>query len=91
MPAHDALLARAKRRARQKTGFYSHAIIYLLVIGGLLLIDLLQGGGINWAYWSAMGWGLGLLSHGAVTFFNGAGLYERVLAHELKKLQEQER
>lgn len=43
--------------------FYLHLIMYVLVISGLFVLNILQTPGYIWAKWPAMGWGIGLLSH----------------------------
>ena len=45
--------------------FRIHALIYLLVNIGLLVIDLMfdNSSSINWFYYAATVWGVGLLGH----------------------------
>jgi hypothetical protein len=68
-------------------GWYIHAFVYVLV--NLLLILLATSRGQNWYVYPLLGWGLGLLIHGAVVFLvaPGGGLYERVLERERKSLR----
>jgi hypothetical protein len=49
-------------------GFYSHAITYVFVIALLFVINFISYSGYIWAWWPALGWGIGLLSHGVNTF-----------------------
>ena len=86
----DDLLHLARRRVRIKTGFYIHGLVYLLVNSVLLLINLL-GGGPRWHVAPLLGWGLGLAIHGLVTLLalRGGGLRERMVAAELRHLQQQ--
>lgn len=83
---------RARRRVGMKLGFYTHALVYMLVNGGLLLFNTATGGH-RWSVWPLMGWGLGLAIHGAVTFLSlrGEGLRERMLAAEIEALKRRER
>jgi hypothetical protein len=63
---------RARKRAKELKGFYTHAIAYVLVNIGLLVINLLVGGGW-WFYWPLIGWGIGLGVHALSVFgFSGA-------------------
>ena len=82
----DAVESLARRRAGAKLGWYIHAIVYVLV--NLFLVILAASYRQNWAIYPLLGWGLGLLIHGAVVFFvaPGGGLYERLLARERRTL-----
>ena len=57
----------ATRRVRRLTGFKIHALVYMLVNLGLLATNIATGGG-HWHWFPFLGWGLGLLIHGLVTF-----------------------
>ncbi len=48
--------------------FYSHVITYVVVITVLLIINCLFVPSYIWAWWAAMGWGIGVLSHAVSTF-----------------------
>ena len=85
----DALERLARRRAGMKMGWALHATAYVLV--NLLLAALSAQQGRHWAVYPAMGWGLGLLLHGAIVWLNlpGSSLHERLLARERRLLQRQ--
>lgn len=85
---HDHLERLARRRAGAKMGWYIHAFVYVLV--NLLLILLAVSRGQNWYVYPLLGWGLGLLIHGAVVFLvaPGGGLYNRLLERERKSLRD---
>ncbi len=53
----------ALRYVRDLKGFYSHAMFYAVIMGGLAIINLISGGPY-WFIWPALGWGLGVASHG---------------------------
>ncbi|MBE2242196.1 MAG: 2TM domain-containing protein, partial [Burkholderiaceae bacterium] len=84
----DDIEARARRRVGMKMGFYTHALVYVLVNLGLFAIDAVRGDG-RWAVWSLAGWGLGLAIHGIVTFANlrGEGIRQRMLEAEIERLR----
>jgi hypothetical protein len=84
---HD-IEAIARRRVRQKTGFYVHALVFVLVNLGLFALNGVLGG-YRWSVWPAWGWGLGLAIHGLVTFLTlpGGGWRERMLAREIEALK----
>ncbi len=56
----------AQRRAKAKMGWYGHASVYLLV--NSFLVFLSARSPYPWAVFPALGWGLGLLIHGAAVF-----------------------
>ncbi|RZL99809.1 MAG: 2TM domain-containing protein [Variovorax sp.] len=94
-PASDAspsdLDRLARRRAGAKMGWYVHASVYVLV--NLALAGLSAARGHAWAVHPLLGWGLGLLVHGAVVWFaaSGSGLHERLVARERRALGERNR
>lgn len=77
----------ARKRAGAKLGWYTHAGVYLLVNLFLALLSLRSGHA--WAAYPALGWGLGLLIHGAAVWLAmpGGGLYGRLLERERAALQ----
>jgi hypothetical protein len=79
----------ARRRVKARLGWYTHATVYLLVIGGLALLGLWQGR--LWPVAPALGWGLGLLMHGLAVFVWGQGsdLQERMVRRERERLMRQ--
>ena len=87
MNEHD-LPRLARRRVKQKMGFFVHATVFVLVNLGLAIINLANGGK-TWMLWPLAGWGLGLAIHGFVTFarLNGDGLRERMLQAEVERLR----
>lgn len=84
----EQLLKRARRRVGMKMGWLIHALVFVLVNGGLFLINQWSGHP-RWANWPLMGWGLGLVIHGIVVWvsLSGEGLRERMLAKEVERLR----
>ncbi len=82
----DTLERLARRRAGAKLGWYVHALVYLSV--NLLLAALSAMSGGHWAVFPVLGWGIGLAVHGLVTFVvtGGAGLHERLVQQERRRL-----
>lgn len=76
----------AHKRAGAKLGWIIHATVYLVV--NLLLAAASALSGHHWAVFPALGWGLGLLIHGAVVFLAmpGSGLHQRLLRAERDRL-----
>jgi hypothetical protein len=77
----------ARRRAGAKLGWFIHAFVYVLVNVGLVALSASRGH--TWAVYPLLGWGLGLLIHGAVVWFvaTGGGVYDRLVARERRALQ----
>lgn len=69
--------------------FYSHLINYAVVVLGLFLINFLTSPGYYWAWWAALGWGIGVISHGLSVFevysFFGADWEKRQIEKRLGK------
>lgn len=88
--SEDALERLARRRAGMKLGWALHASAYVLV--NLLLAALSAQQGRHWAIYPALGWGLGLLLHGAAVWLNlaGGGLHAWLLARERDRLQQRQ-
>lgn len=66
---HDTAVERATKRVKELRDFWVHFAIYLVVNTGLVIIDLAQGGGLQWAQWVIFGWGIGLVAHAVSVFF----------------------
>lgn len=80
----DAQERLARQRAKAKMGWYTHALVFVLVNAGLALLAGLKQQ--SWAVFPAFGWGLGLLIHGLAVFLGGTGLRQHLLARERARL-----
>ena len=87
-----SLESRAHRRVRRKMGFFTHALVFVLVNLGLVAAHAI-GGTPHWPSFPLWGWGLGLAIHGVVTFIalQGEGLKRNMLAREIEQLRRNER
>ncbi|WDE06313.1 2TM domain-containing protein [Thalassomonas viridans] len=54
--------------------FYTHLITYLLVVAGLFVFNYIVTPGYIWAWWTALGWGIGVVSH-ALSVFEVVNLF----------------
>ena len=65
-------LSLAEREAihyvRGLKAFYSHLATYVIVVGGLALLNLLVSPDYLWFLYGAFGWGVGVVVHGLSTF-----------------------
>ncbi len=77
MGYHERLLAmpddevRAFREVKRLRGFYIHLMIYVLVITGLVILNLVRTPDRLWVLGPAFGWGIGILAHGLSVFGKG--------------------
>jgi uncharacterized membrane protein len=83
-----ALAAFREREARQilrHRAFYLHLAVYVAVQLVLLGIWAMAGGGYPWFLFPLMGWGIGVVAHGAAAFLL-ANPNDIVLAREQRRL-----
>jgi transcriptional regulator with XRE-family HTH domain len=55
-------------QVRDIKGFYTHLAKYVVVIILLFGINLVTSPGYIWVWWVAVGWGIGVVSHGLSVF-----------------------
>ncbi|GAD89668.1 MULTISPECIES: 2TM domain-containing protein [Vibrio] len=55
-------------QVRAIKSFYSHLMTYLAVMVVLFAINLITDSGYIWAWWPALGWGIGIINHGLNAF-----------------------
>ena len=48
--------------------FYIHFAVYVAVVGSLAAMNLTRNPDNLWFHWVAMGWGIGVIGHGARAF-----------------------
>ena len=58
----------AIEQVKEIKGFYSHLISYAITICMLFMINYLTSPEYYWAIWAALGWGIGIISHGISVF-----------------------
>lgn len=54
---------KAEQRRKAWLGWRAHIASYVAVMTGLLMLDLVTGDGIDWFFFPAIGWGIGILVH----------------------------
>lgn len=47
----------------ERAGLITHIIVFVLVNGFLWAQDIVAGGGLEYAYWATIPWGIGLAAH----------------------------
>ena len=79
---------RARKRVKDFTDIMWHVASYVIVNGFLWFIDLREGG-VEWAYWVTLGWGIGLGFHVAYYFIGDEGTdnkrYQKYLEEERQR------
>ncbi len=63
MDTQSEAYEKAKKRVKDIKEFWSHLAWYIGICIFLTMIDIVTGGGINWAYWVYFGWGIGVVAH----------------------------
>ena len=84
---NQEVYSNAKKKVEARMSFYTHLVVYLLVITTLTILNLTVAGDYFWAMWPMIGWGSGLIVHGLFTFVFDAqsSLKERLIAKEIQK------
>ena len=81
----DSAESRARARVKDYTDFMWHLASFVIVNAFLWALDLWQGGGLDWAFWPTIGWGIGLAFHAAAYFIGDSSQsrrYQKFLSEE---------
>ena len=83
------LRQRARDRVVAKLSFFTHLAVYIAVNVLLVVVNLLTTPERLWFYWPMLGWGIGVVFHGAVvlSFVKWRSLVGGMEERELRKLQ----
>ncbi len=76
---------RAKKRVEELRGFYGNLISYCVVVPILIYINLTYSPHFHWFWFSAGGWGFGLLMHAFKVFGYSSNWEERKIKEILEK------
>lgn len=68
----DEDVERKKFESHVLRELWSHVATYVAVNVGLLLMDAIPDGRVDWAYWPLLGWGIGIACHIASVFWSSA-------------------
>ena len=72
----DEQYERAKKRVEELKGFYSHLIVYIVIITFLAVVNFFTTPGLWWFLFVAFFWGIGLVAH-ALSVFSRRGLFTK--------------
>ena len=76
---------RAKKRVEELKGFYGNLISYCIVIPILIFVNLTYSPQFQWFWFSAAGWGFGVLMHSFKVFGYSSNWEERKIQEILNK------
>ncbi|MCI9844771.1 histidine kinase [Flavobacterium pectinovorum] len=76
---------RAKKRVEELKGFYANVISYCCVVPFLIFINLRFSPGFQWFWFSAIGWGFGVVMHAFKVFGYSSDWEERKIREILEK------
>jgi len=85
---HQHGIESVSERDKAINGFYTHFMIFLAIIAGLAIVNLVSGHSF-WVQWVVLGWGLGIALHAFLVFVRNPqrdhALREARLAREERK------
>ena len=76
--------ARATRRAEYLSGLIWHGGTFVIINGFFWILDIVGGGGVSWAFWITVVWGLALAFHALAYYVDGRDLEGRKAAQYLE-------
>lgn len=81
---------RAKEQVECIKSFYTHAIIYVIVMSALVYLNY-RTTSFLWVVFPAVGWGIGLLSHGFRAFGHNLIFGKNWEERKIKELMDSDR
>jgi len=67
---NEQQMSQVRRRVHRLREFYVHVAIYVVVIGGLAILNWIVSPTFWWVAFPAIGWGIGLAAHATSVFFD---------------------
>ena len=89
-PDRGEKLARARRRVAALKGFYIHLLVFVLVMGGLTIVNWATGRPW-WVLWALFGWGIGVLAHGLAVSAHTSRAIANWEERKIKQLMREDR
>ncbi|MDB5348273.1 MAG: hypothetical protein JWP89_6650 [Schlesneria sp.] len=74
----------AEAESRVKLLFWIHLAVYFVAITGMVFLNYTQSPDKKWALWVALGWGAGIVLHGALLYFSQTR--EKAIARTLDRM-----
>lgn len=82
---------RAKKKAQEIKGFYCNLFCYCIVVPFLIFINLTFSPQFYWFWFSAIGWGIGVVINGFIAFGHIPFLSKDWEERKLKQFMEQDK
>ena len=76
---------RAKKRVNDLKGFYQNLLSYIVIIPFLILVNYMTYWEFKWFWFSAIGWGIGVVIHAFVIFSVGTDWEKRKIQEFMEK------
>ena len=76
---------RAQKRVAEIKGFYSNLLAYCVIIPFLMFVNYMTYWEYKWFWFSAVGWGVGVLIHAFITFGVSKDWEERKIKELMEK------
>lgn len=83
----EELREAAVKRIKERREFGMHVVAYVVVNAMLTGIWALSGGGYFWPMWVMLGWGVGLVLHGASLIFENRPILDEQIEREMRNLR----
>jgi hypothetical protein len=80
------LREQAIKRIKDRREFWMHLVVYVVVNAMLVGIWALSGGGYFWPGWVILGWGVGLVLHGASLVVENRPIRERDIERQMRNI-----
>ena len=87
----DERYEKAKARVAEIRAFYQHLIIYLIMNGVFLTVNLLTSPRSLWFFWPLFGWGIGVAAHGISVFGLGSFFGTEWEEKKIKRIMDKEK
>jgi len=83
----DEKYLRAQKRVDDIKNFYTHLIVYVVIIPFLIFVNYMTYWEFKWFWFALFGWGIGVVIHGFVTFTISSDWEER----KIKQFMDEEK
>jgi hypothetical protein len=87
---NEEQIARVQLRVRRLRDFYIHAAIYVVVIGGIAVLNWMFSPNFWWVAFPAIAWGIGLGAHAVSVLFEDSLFGSEWEARKTRELMERE-
>ena len=85
---------KARRKVKEIKGFYINLASYIIVVPILIYVNLTFSPQFHWFWFSAAGWGIGVITHGMGAFgyypFLGRDWEEKKLKELMDKMEKRD-